>query len=695
MRPREGATAETQAISKPWLRWLTIPIFVVFMEQSVLAGSEVFRAGPPVEIQQVRPPAEIQRVKPPAEIQKVKPPDEVQRVSPPSEVQRVKPPEDMRRGVPAPEIRQVPAQVHRELPQPDLRLRALGLSSTRPKVGERVVITARVRNSGDESARRVRVTFLAGDKEIASRFVDLPPGATEAVSASFIPDTVGSQPLRVQVSPGSAPAGAVSGTLTTARTITVLADPDEAYARTGQAPAATASLAKKETEIARQPGGGSGATGGTGSPGSPPVSGPPGLHDPTGGLGDTSKPKGVPDTTPWGSSRTGKADLGDGIMGVHDQDGLPKTGLGEGIPKTPTIPKTVGPHRGGPDAGYYGGISPKYNPGGAAKGKKSKDQGSGDAFTGGKYNPKTDANEKKHKTEKEAKESAKKLAIEFWKIESATVHEGTIKSAEFVDHGDNVYSVTRTYGGGEKDHIWSWSEGRTSYFKYVTHKELKTPRPDGDSKEGPRGDPQLILKLTRLADKQQKGDSFRPDEGVSDPVPIRGSKAASGPEGGGASPAKGGELAAAGAAKAEAKWRFAGKKPGSEVTDPAEWQDRKLRDFSMARMKYFEVIDPVEAPGLQGALAKAQASSASGAAGRSVTVASVAGGVQKLAAENGRQGWAPLIAGDKLTRGSILRVDSTTGGEVGVGNADAALPMNWSQIHSSSGHAVYLLSIRE
>jgi hypothetical protein len=115
----------------------------------------------------------------------------------------------------------------------------------------------------------------------------------------------------------------------------------------------------------------------------------------------------------------------------------------------------------------------------------------------------------------------------------------------------------------------------------------------------------------------------------------------------------------------------------------------------MARMKHFEVIDPVEAPGLQGALAKAQASSASGAAGRSVTVASVAGGVQKLAAENGRQGWAPLIAGDKLTRGSILRVDSTTGGEVGVGNADAALPMSWSQIHSSSGHAVYLLSIRE
>ena len=187
--------------------------------------------------------------------------------------------------------------------------------------------------------------------------------------------------------------------------------------------------------------------------------------------------------------------------------------------------------------------------------------------------------------------------------------------------------------------------------------------------EGPRGDPQ-----------------------VSDPVPIKGGKAAAGPQGELGSPAKAGDLAAAGAVKAEAKWRFSGKKPGSGVTDPAEWQDRKIRDFSFARMKHFEVIDPVEAPGLQSVLGKAQAGAAAGAAAPSVTVTSVGGAVQKLAVQDGKQGWAPLKAGDRIGPGAVVRIDTGTGGEVGVGkDIKQVLQQSWTTVYSSQSHAVYLL----
>jgi hypothetical protein len=664
--------------------WLAIPGMLFLFGQPVLAGQEVFRAGPPVEIQQVRPPAEIQRVKPPAEIQKVKPPDEVQRVRPPSEIQRVKPPEDVRRGVPAVEIRQAPAQVRREVSQPDLRLRALGVSSTRPKVGERVVITARVLNSGDESARRAQVTFLAGDKEIASRLVDLPPGATEAVSASFIPDTPGFQPIRVQVDPGTSRAGAVTGTVTSGRTITVLADPDKAYAGTGQAPAAIASLAKKEegsqaglppqqipfdkpllakkgTEIARQPGGGSGSAG---SPGSPPGSGQPGLHDPSRGLGD--QPKGVPDTTLGSGPGLVKGDLGDGIMGVHDQGDLPKKDYEKGIPD---------PRKG-----------PNHKTAGRGWGKDPYGQ---PVFkTPGEHDNGFKAGEKVFKVEVERAQTYFKAGVADEIKIKAVIFSGNPK--------EGTSKISFINKDGSTDTISFDKNGIPVAVK--TTKPSKPsgsyPREDVEGKETSSSkeiftDPLLIMKWIKITAPGERGDPR-----VSDPAPIKGSKAASGPEGA-ASAIKGGELAAAGAAKAEAKWRFAGKKPGSEVTDPVEWQDRKIRDFSMARMKHFEVIDPVEAPGLQGALAKAQASSASGATGQSVTVASVAGGMQKLATENGQQGWAPLKAGDSLGQGSIIRVESNTGGEVGVGNADTALPMNWQKIHSFSGHVVFLLSIKE
>jgi hypothetical protein len=125
------------------------------------------------------------------------------------------------------------------------------------------------------------------------------------------------------------------------------------------------------------------------------------------------------------------------------------------------------------------------------------------------------------------------------------------------------------------------------------------PRPDhgseGDS--SPLRDPQLLLQLTQAADRQQGKPDVVP--GVVDPVPIRGARAAG--------PAGRGELAAAGAAKAEAAWKFSGKKPGSEVTDPAEWQTFGGEEKSGIARDVSLITDPAEP--LAGAVAMEDTSS--------------------------------------------------------------------------------------
>jgi len=110
------------------------------------------------------------------------------------------------------------------------------------------------------------------------------------------------------------------------------------------------------------------------------------------------------------------------------------------------------------------------------------------------------------------------------------------------------------------------------------------PNPDGDSDQSPMNDPQLLLGMTKAADRQQNKPDVVP--GVVDPVPIRGNDAVG--------RAGGGELAAAGAAKAEAAWRFSGKKPGSEVTDPAEWQTFHGEENSGIARDVSLITDPAE-----------------------------------------------------------------------------------------------------
>jgi hypothetical protein len=422
-------------------------------------------------------------------------------------------------------------------------------------------------------------------------------------------------------------------------------------------------LAKKGTEL---PGKGGGPAG-TGSPGSPAGSGLPGFQDPTGGLGDKSKS--TPDTTPWGGRGPGKSDLGDGIEGVHDQGDLPKKDYGKDIPDS----------KGGPGhktAGHGWGKDPYGQP--LLK-------------TPGEHDNGFKAGEKVFNAEVERARSYFKAGVADEIKIKAVIFSGNPK--------EGTSKITFINKDGSTDTISFDKNGIPVAVK--TTKSSKSsgsyPREDVESKETRTAkevltDPLLIMTWMKLpAPGEERGDPR-----VTDPVPVKGSKAASGPKGVGASPAKGGELAAAGAAKPEAKWRFAGKKPGSGVTDPAEWMEGKGSGGTpeFARIKHFEVIDPVEAPGLQGAMAKAQGAAQAGF-GPTMTVGSVAGPVQVLAVQDGKQGWAPLKAGDALKNGSLIRVNRSGTADVGFSNLNAAVSQSWTKVHETPANAVYLLEIKK
>jgi hypothetical protein len=93
-------------------------------------------------------------------------------------------------------------------------------------------------------------------------------------------------------------------------------------------------------------------------------------------------------------------------------------------------------------------------------------------------------------------------------------------------------------------------------------------------------------------------------------------------------------------------------------------------------------------------MAQAQGGASSGAAAQSVTISSMAGNVQLLTTQEGKQGWAPLKAGDSLAQGSIIRVDSNTGGEVGCSSLNAALSLGFTKIHGGLNHTLYQVQMK-
>jgi len=207
------------------------------------------------------------------------------------------------------------------------------------------MVSARIQNPRTDTSSRVRVRFYdSHGKQVGEdQVLRLAPGTTETVTAGISPDSPGRHRLQVRVEPLGEESGGQSYTLS--RTLTVTApekaegeailaarppqagsSPDQAGLPPQRIPFEKPEQAKKGTEIAKPPGGR--------QPGSPPGSGgPPGFTDPTGDWGDKHKPQGVPDTTPWGRGRDkGKGGLGDGIEGVHDQEGMPKKDYGKDIP---------------------------------------------------------------------------------------------------------------------------------------------------------------------------------------------------------------------------------------------------------------------------------------------------------------------------------------------------------------------------
>ena len=611
------------------------------------------------------------------------PPVEIRQVAPPAEIRQVAPSEDMRKVAPPRDVGQKPAgDVPTAAAETGLQLGSLGLSSANPKVGEQVFVTANLRNKGNRNLSGVRVVFFLNQVQVGEKVVEVSAGGSATASLSFKVAQAGAQNLRVQVDPGS---GLSPLVLARGLTVTGAAKTDvEDFTTPAKKPAAEAKLtdatkapvppqripfvkpllAQKGTEIARQPGGPSG---------SPPGSNPPGGDkDPTGGWGDKHKLKGVPDTTPWGGGGGVKPDLGDGIEGLHDQGDMPKKQYWQDIPDWRQLPgqKTTG-HGWGKD--QYG--QPIFK----TPGERGKDI-SGVSLGHMMYN----------KATSDVTTRGYVSASGYMNYDSKGNASGFTVHSVGEDGTVDVYSkdkdgkVTRNTVS-EKEYELAFGRNPKTSAPMP-----KKPRPDGDSKEtgSPKEiftDPLLVMKWIKAGPTEGP----RGDPQVSDPVPVKGGKAAAGPQGGAGSPAKGGELAAAGAVRATAKWRFSGRKPGSGVTDPAEWQDRKIRDFSFARMKHFEVIDPPEAAAIQDALEKA--GPAAGAAAKTVTVAQVAGSVQRLSQQNGQQGWAPLKAGDQLSQGSIIRVEGNTGGEVGFSSPEAALSLNFTKIHGGSKHTLYLV----
>ncbi len=295
-----------------------------------------------------------------------------------------------------------------------------------------------------------------------------------------------------------------------------------------------------------------------------------GSESPIGDMGPVTDPK------KWGK---GKGGMGDGIMGWSDGENGPP-----GFQWVPNVdvglkPDFHGPKTMGPDGGFYGGIDIGMLPGQAGKGKRWS----------------------KARLEREHKEickSAWKAAMDranaegVLGVEKQMWQDIALAWAEWYLVGPNVSSPIQKAETEDGEWVFVSLRGGARYLYnedkgvYYDLNEGNMPRPDSgsDGDSSPVRDPQLLLRLTQAADRQQNKPEVVP--GVVDPVPIRGSDATG--------RAGGGELAAAGAAKAEAAWKFSGKKPGSEVTDPAEWQSSANLAGSGIAKDLSLVTDPPE-----------------------------------------------------------------------------------------------------
>jgi hypothetical protein len=589
------------------------------------------------------------------------PPPEIRQVPPPAEIRQITPPEDMRKVAPPPDVAPKPAaEKGKAKVEAILQLGSLGLSSANPRVGERVFATATLRNKGSQGISRVKVRFFLDQVLVGEKVVDVAAGGSATASLSFKAAQAGAQNLRVQVDPGSG-----LSPLILARGLTVLAAAKtDVEDFTTPTPKATAKkelppqrLTFHKPEVAKLPEAAD-------------------LKRPQDGKGDKGKDQGtrglegipkspIPEDleglTDVAKGRGGKPiDLGDGIYGVE--------GKGTGIPAPPAGAEELdklleaGPKPGSEAGGIYGPTVPGIGPDKWAKGGFSPQES---AFAGFKFWCKT---------------------METSGGPGAPAADD-IKMVSYSKDDDDVYSVTITYENDAMTILTYYKDAKGTRVA-----EFNVPPPGGGGGLAPEeagGKPspkEPAPELTRVLMKDPGKRKTDPRIGkVGDPPWLVATMT-------GAAPA-GTEGIAAGGGKIVATWHFAGVKPGAFLKGPRDPNLPGGGDAGSGFRPDLRILilpDPPEAKAISTALGRAGAAGAPG-----VTVSEVAGAVQVLATQDGKQVWTPLTARSKLGTNSIIRVDNNTGGQVGARDLKSAMSMNWTKIHSGSNHVLYQLQLRK
>jgi CARDB len=393
---------------------------------------------------------------------------------------------------------------------------------------------------------------------------------------------------------------------------------------------------------------------------------------------------------------------GDGIYGVEDKGtGIPAipAGLAEFDKLVAEAMKGFPPGTGGPDLGFYGGINPGIGLGLRASGGGSP--GFNKALNA--FRSLQGQNWVKNVTFGQSKETGQTFVS--WKTKegstvmavynkdgsgytSETSKDGELTVTDYDKHG-NITKVT-TYKKDQSIEITTYENGKPKSSRVITPAQRKagaTPSaPEGAGvKPSPKTpDPKLVHILMKDPGKSKVDPRIGQ---VGDPPQLAAVMTGAAPAGAEA------VRMAAGGGKITATWLFTGVKPGAFLKGP---RDPNLPGGKWGKegglqpdLRRFILPDPPEAQAIVAALAKTET-----AAAPSVTVSEVRGAVQVLATQEGQQGWAFLVSGDKLSTGSVIRTGEA-GGQVGVGDVKNAFGMQFTAIHKTASSAVYLLQIRK
>lgn len=348
--------------------------------------------------------------------------------------------------------------------------------------------------------------------------------------------------------------------------------------------------------------------------------------------------KDLPGGDPSGKSIPGFKDLdktlegqgkgvswGDGIQGITDQEGKPDAGLPDpgGVPQIPLrdpLAQGTDPGVGGAKEPYgglninlarlgqlYGGGKKKKKTGGS----KSKPKW---IITGKvTHIPKPGPPSDKGKGKTKGKKGGKTGGTTGDKSKS---QDSSGKTTE-TWYSPNMRKTTYPSG----DYIWSYRLGNGNVL-HIEHDKngnltgviTHFKKGSGGGKVGPEGEggdtppvhePQLLMQATKEAEESQP---YEDEPGlVTDPMPVKEVVSAEAGPSGGESPTRG--TGPSGAAGTEQKWKFAGKKPGSEVTDPPEWGCPGCEGDVAIKYDLSQVTDPLE-PGSAPAGKEAAASPA-------------------------------------------------------------------------------------